>query len=103
MLLGLAEDLGEAFARTRRGRGRGRGRGEGRGRCRGRCRGRGRVRLEVRVLLADSTPQVRVGRPHHRLEAGVERVEPTLVRVRAGLAVGLGEGEGSRQGAVKVQ
>ena len=35
MLLGLAEDLGEAFARTRRGRGRGRGRGEGRGRGRG--------------------------------------------------------------------
>jgi len=40
MLLGLAEDLGEAFARTRRGRGRGRGRGEGRGEGRGRGRGR---------------------------------------------------------------
>ena len=39
MLLGLAEDLGEAFARTRRnrGKGRGRGRGEGRGRGRGRA------------------------------------------------------------------
>jgi hypothetical protein len=31
MLLALAEDLGEAYARTRRGRGKGRGRGRGEG------------------------------------------------------------------------